>query len=208
MQLPKLRVTGSNPAFRSQKRRDREVSPLVVFRKIGRGRFAARDPRSPFQGPGVSTKSIARAQHECESRFPLTEEERPRSFSSCRISQDRRDSLPVTLTISSGGDVEAVSLPGERSGKRSPEAAFVNRREQEEMPFGASPLVLFWSLRSGSDHVGPVRSGRAGAVGSADRSDRAGQGRSDRRAGQIRQGVHQSSSTSSYRWLPMPSCSA
>ena len=70
----------------------------------------------------------------------------------------------------------AVSLPGERSGKRSPEAAFVNRREQEEMPQRASPLVLFWSLRSGSDHVGPVRSGRAGAVGSADRSDRAGQG--------------------------------
>ena len=154
MQLPKLRVTGSNPAFRSLK------------------------------------------------------EERPQGFSSCHIPQIHGDSLPVTLTISSGGDVGAVSLPGERSGKRSPEAAFVNRREQEEMPFGASPLVLFWSLRSGSDHVGPVRSGRAGAVGSADRSDRAGQGWSDRRAGQIRQGVHQSSSTSSYRWLPMPSCSA
>ena len=172
MQLPKLRVTGSSPAFRSQKRRGCEASPLAIFTDT-RG-FAARDPHRPFQGPGVSTKSIARAQHECESRFPLTEEERPRSFSSCRISQDRRDSLPVTLTISSGGDVGAVSLPGERSGKRSPEAAFVNRREQEEMPFGASPLVLFWSLRSGSDHVGPVRSGRAGAVGSADRSDRAG----------------------------------
>ena len=34
VQLPKLRVTGSNPAFRSRKRRSREVSPPVVFRRI------------------------------------------------------------------------------------------------------------------------------------------------------------------------------
>ena len=36
--------------------------------------FAARDPRHPFQGPGVSTtiRGITRAKRECESRFPLS----------------------------------------------------------------------------------------------------------------------------------------
>ena len=116
---------------------------------------------APFRGRSANKIHRPRA---ARVRIPLSAHRRGEAARLLLLpySQIHGDSLPVTLTISSGGDVEAASLPGERSGKRSPEAAFVNRREQEEMPFGASPLVLFWSLRSGSDHVEPVRSGRAG----------------------------------------------
>ena len=144
------RSTSANPAFRSQKRRDREVSPLVIFH-----RYTYTGIRRPWPSPSL--------QEGTWERFP------------CRVK-------------------------GAESAVRKPHSSTVENKRR--CPKGHLLLSCF-----GLSDPDRIMSGL---------SDRAGQGRSDRltgqigqgRGGQIRQGVHQSSSTSSYRWLPMPSCSA